>query len=100
MAADHVAAAGCVVMARNLRTRFGEADLLVRDGEETVLIEVKARAGRRFGTALEAVDRQKLHRMRRLADYLGLTDAKMRFDVITVEMRNGAAELDWLKGVF
>lgn len=101
IAAAHVVAAGCVLLCRNCRTRFGEVDLLVRDGAETVLIEVKARSSGRCGSGCEAIDRRKRLRMRRLAGYLGLSDARVRFDVIAVERgARGEANVNWLKGAF
>jgi putative endonuclease len=50
VAAEHLRRAGCVVLARNVRIRRGEIDLVVRDGEALVFVEVKTRrvgAGRR-----------------------------------------------------
>lgn len=100
MAAAHVVAAGCEVLARNCRTRFGEADLLIRDGTETVLVEVKTRRSRNCGDGLEAVDRRKRFHMRRLAQYLGLSDGRLRFDVIAVSVGGGRTEITWVKGAF
>lgn len=100
MAAEYLAAAGCAILARNCRTPFGEVDLLVRDGDETVLVEVKTRRGRQFGAAVEAVDGRKRERMRRLAAYLGLHDARVRFDVMAIDLSNSRAQIEWLKGAF
>lgn len=100
MAAAHLAAAGCAILARNCRTPFGEIDLLVLDGDETVLVEVKTRRRRGCGVAVEAVDGRKRERMRRLAAYLGLSDAPVRFDVVAIDLFGGRARIAWLKGAF
>lgn len=87
-AAAHVAALGMRILARNLRGRGGEIDIVARDGETIVFIEVKARTGRTFGSALSAVDARKRRRLRATAeDYLQFIAprATARFDVLTVE---------------
>ncbi len=46
---------GYAILARRYRTRHGEIDVVARDGETTVFVEVKARTTGEFGTAAEAV---------------------------------------------
>ncbi len=55
---------GYEIIDRNYRYARREVDLVVRDGGDIVAVEVKLRRGRRFGTALEAVDARKLARLR------------------------------------
>ncbi|MCY4582644.1 MAG: YraN family protein, partial [Chloroflexi bacterium] len=43
IAEAHLVALGLVVEARNSRTRFGETDLIARNGEETVFVEVRTK---------------------------------------------------------
>jgi putative endonuclease len=57
---------GLRVVARNVRTRFGEIDLVCRDGRGYVFVEVKTRRAGSFVAAAEAVDRRKLGRLARL----------------------------------
>jgi putative endonuclease len=57
---------GLRVIARNQRTRFGEIDLVCRDKEGYVFVEVKTRSAGSFVAAAEAVDRRKLGRLARL----------------------------------
>ncbi len=66
-AAEYLCANGMVVLARNWRCRSGELDLVVRDGDTVVFVEVKTRRGRGFGAPLEAITWQKATRLRRLA---------------------------------
>lgn len=78
-------------MCRNYRCRTGEIDLVARDGEVLVFVEVKARRGRTFGSPEEAVNLGKQRRLRRLAAcYLAehrITDGQaVRFDVVAVEI--------------
>jgi putative endonuclease len=62
-----LARSGLWVVARNQRTRFGEIDLVCRDREGYVFVEVKTRRAGSFVAAAEAVDRRKLGRLARLA---------------------------------
>ena len=57
-AADHLAAAGLEILARNWRCRAGELDIVARDGSQLVFVEVKTRSSLAFGTPAEAVDRR------------------------------------------
>lgn len=59
---------GMRVVARNVRTRIGEIDLVCRDGQGYAFIEVKTRRAGSFVAALEAVDRRKAARLAVLAE--------------------------------
>lgn len=60
--ADALAQRGFATLARNVRTRFGEVDLVVRNARQVLFVEVKTRTSRRFGLPEEAVDaRKRLH---------------------------------------
>ncbi len=87
-AARFLVTLGYRIVARNVRGPGGEIDLIARDGETIVFIEVKARASQRFGSALGAVDARKRARIRAVAaDYLQFVapQARARFDVLTFD---------------
>lgn len=65
--ADALTARGMRIVARNVRSRDGELDLVVRDRRGYLFVEVKTRHASSFVSAPEAVDRRKLARIRRLA---------------------------------
>jgi len=70
LVARRLAAAGWEVLERNARTRYGELDIVARDGRALVFVEVKAgREGAAFGPErpVLAVDRRKQRQVRRLA---------------------------------
>src|SRR5688572_17332252 len=86
---------GYAVIARGYRTKYGEIDIVARDGETTVFVEVKTRAGDEFGGAAAAVTAWKQRRVAQMAmDYLArhsLHDTRCRFDVVTVDVVSGQA---------
>jgi putative endonuclease len=81
---------GYAIIERRYRRRGGELDIIARDGQTTVFVEVKARDGRDFGEAVEAVTRRKRCRMKHVAiDYLmrnDLLDTRCRFDVVAIQV--------------
>jgi putative endonuclease len=87
-AAAFLQQAGYHVVRRNVRLPGGEIDLVCRDRETIVFVEVKFRSGRRFGSALSAVDARKRRALRRLAeDFVQIVapNAPFRFDVVAVD---------------
>jgi len=79
---------GYRVIARNVRVPGGEIDLVCTDGNTIVFVEVKARSGNRFGSAVGAVDAKKRAKLRALAaDYLQIIapTARARFDVVALD---------------
>jgi putative endonuclease len=96
--------AGYVVLARNWRCPEGELDLVLTDGRRIVVCEVKTRSTERFGAPAEAVDADKMDRIRRLArrwlDEVGLGPREVRLDVLGVRWAPGARpRIEHLEGV-
>ena len=87
-AADALARAGLRVVERNVRFRAGEIDLVCRDGDVVVFVEVKCRQARWDDGPGAAVSWPKRRRLVQLAQlYLkwrGLAEARCRFDVVAV----------------
>lgn len=92
-AAAWLEARGYRVVARNVRTRHGEIDLVARLGDVVVFVEVKSRTSARFGHPADAIVPWKQHRLALLAaTYLhrvGLEDSAVRFDAIAVRLDPG-----------
>jgi putative endonuclease len=101
---DHLRRAGYTLVARNLRSRFGEIDLVVERHGALVFVEVRGRSSTRFGTPLESVDPRKQRQLSRLAaDYLArrrLQERRARFDVISVEWQDGRPRIEHLENAF
>jgi putative endonuclease len=79
---------GYAILERRWRLRGGEIDIIARDGDTVVFVEVKARDGSAFGEGSEAVTVQKQRRIVQLALwYLArhrLVDVPCRFDVVSI----------------
>ncbi len=87
-AATLLEAHGYRIVGRNVRLPGGEIDIVARDGDVVVFVEVKARASASFGSAVRAVDRRKRATLRALAaDWLQVAAprARARFDVVTFD---------------
>ena len=89
---------GYAVLARRYRTRHGEIDIVARQGETIVFVEVKARRGDAYGGGADAVTMWKQQRIARMAaDYLArraLLDSPCRFDVVTVDFDRGHPRIE------
>lgn len=113
LAARFLAARGVAILERNYRTRFGEIDLIARDGATLVFVEVRRRrSSRPWGGAAASVDPAKRRRLEAAAQlYLaglgrgagarpqlaGLgTEPPCRFDVVTLQ----GGEMSWLRAAF
>lgn len=103
-AEEYLTARGCVIEARNYRTRWGEIDLVGRDGETVVFVEVKTRRSVRAGTGAEAVTARKRDSLRAAAaSYLqrnGLDGAPLRFDVVEVYPAAGGGRIHHIPHAF
>ena len=87
LVADALKKQGCKVLSTNYKTPFGEADIVVLDGDEVAFVEVKTRTNEKYGTPREAVGYDKQRRYRKIAEYYGLqkgVEPNARFDVAEV----------------
>jgi putative endonuclease len=95
---------GYAIVARRFRVRSGELDIIARDGATLVFVEVKARMGRQFGEAAEAVTPLKRLRMTRLAnEYLvrhHVPECACRFDVVAIQFGDGAPDIQLIQNAF
>jgi len=87
----------------NYHCRYGEIDLIMRDKDSLVFIEVRYRAQDRFGSAMESVNVYKQRRLIATAKhYLQQTQAPLptRFDVIAISGKGHETKINWLKNAF
>ncbi|MGA8473460.1 MAG: YraN family protein [Candidatus Cybelea sp.] len=87
-ASAFLASCGYRLLGRNVRLPGGEIDAVCLDGPTLVIVEVKRRDSRTYGSALRAVNARKRATLRRIAaDYAQIVapTAKVRFDVVTLD---------------
>ncbi|GIU22005.1 YraN family protein [Shewanella colwelliana] len=90
---------GLKLVDRNVRYPFGEIDLIMRDAQKWVFIEVKFRQSKQFGGAIQAISQGKIERLRRAASHYmqrNNIDAQCRFDVVAID----ANEINWITNAF
>lgn len=81
-------ASGYRILERNFRCKLGELDIIARDGDALVFVEVRTRSHGRQGSALEAVSAAKQRQVVRVASYYlasrRMESAPCRFDVVGI----------------
>ena len=101
LAAGYLATRGLTIVQRNYRCRGGEIDLIARDGEVLVFVEVRLRRNRAFGTAAESITAAKRRRLRLAArHYLARLgrEPPCRFDAVLLDALE-TENIEWLRGV-
>lgn len=100
-AAKHLAQQGYTILERNFRLRIGEVDIIARDGEYLVFIEVKTRRSQQFGSPFEAVDIRKQQQIMQVASvYIRGKDIPVRFDVVAVYLHGQDVQVEILQNAF
>ncbi|MBQ2702148.1 MAG: YraN family protein [Clostridia bacterium] len=100
LVADYLKKQGCKLLKKNFVTPFGEADLIVSDGDEIAFVEVKTRTGDSYGLPKESVTQDKQRRYLMIAKYywkLTGEEPNARFDVAEV-FADG--RIEYLKNAF
>ena len=105
-AVRYLQANGYRILHRNLRARFGEIDVVARDGPALCFVEIKARSSTRFGFPEEAVTALKRRKLLKLAAWYLQSrrpagHSHIRFDVLSLlNGPEGPARIRLIKGAF
>jgi putative endonuclease len=95
---------GYAILARRYRRRGGELDIVARDGQTIVFVEVKTREGCEFGAGAESVTLFKRRRMANVAlDYMArnrLVECPCRFDVVSIDMGGQKPRIELYQNAF
>jgi putative endonuclease len=106
LAAQFLQSQGLLPLARNLRCRAGELDLVFLDRDVLVIVEVRQRASVAYGGALASVNLAKQRKIVRTTQFFWQRQPKwhtlaMRFDVVGVEgLPDGTHRVVWIKDAF
>jgi putative endonuclease len=92
---------GVEIVTRNFRRRLGELDVVARERDTLIIVEVRKRSSNRFGGAAASVDFRKQVKLQRTAAQLlqqrkDLAGLRVRFDVVAIT----PAGIDWIKHAF
>lgn len=94
---------GMRILARNYKTPYGEIDIIAREGNTIVFIEVKTRTTNSFGQPVEAISGRKQKTLGLVAlHYLtnGKTHLPARFDIVSIMLKQGGYDVEHLRDAF
>jgi len=104
LALKNIKRLGYKFIAKNYRCPLGEIDLIARDGDCLVFIEIKTRRGRSIGYAKEAINKRKMRQISKVAlAYMkanNCCDVKARFDVIAINIKDDREEIEIIPNAF
>ena len=103
LASDYLQRQGYTIIARNWRCPAGEIDVVAREGEDLVFVEVRARRGLGFGTPEESITARKQAKLVEVAQtyllMMDLQDVAWRIDVVAIQLgsRGEATRLNHIR---
>ena len=103
-AAEHLAYSGLKVLEQNFRCPPGEIDLIVKDGNTIVFVEVRGRQQDGICSPEESITMYKRGRVIRAAQWYlkqrGLQGLNVRFDVVAIRWIDDEPEINWIVNAF
>ncbi len=103
LALRYLEAQGLALVMRNFRCRAGELDLIMRDGEYLVFVEVRSRGYTRYGAPAESVTHAKQQKLLRAAAFYlqrQCLEPPCRFDVVAILRPGGESRIEWIQDAF
>lgn len=97
---------GLGLLQKNYRCFHGEIDLIMRDQDIIVFVEVRSRSGSDFGNALESINYPKIKKVIKAATHYlqrknWLDNIQSRFDVVAIQSNIGKIiQFEWIKNAF
>jgi len=104
LAKSYLVKNGYQILETNYRCPLGEIDLIARDGQDLVFVEVKTRTSRELGYPEQAVGAKKQRKISQLALFYlqqkNLMNTGVRFDVVAVTIAGASPEIKLIKNAF
>lgn len=94
---------GYKILDRNYKTPIGEADIIAKDKDTIVFVEVKTRSSDTFGLPFEAVTYRKQEKLKKIAIFYlkqHQVEYPVRFDIVSIFCRNEKRQIEHIKGAF
>lgn len=104
LAEEYLKRNGFQILKRNYRYGRKEIDLITREGNTIVFVEVKAGRSKDFGAPQERVNMRKQRNLTEAANHFiqqeNVTDCDFRFDVLAINYQGGREEVDHIRNAF
>jgi putative endonuclease len=92
------------ILERNYRCKLGEVDIIARDNDTLVFIEVRTRSSLAFGLPQESINRKKRHQLSKVAlEFMirrKLKNTSARFDIVAISLEPGRERVDLIRDAF
>lgn len=104
-ACDFLLAKGLSLLQKNFSCYYGEIDLIMKDQDHIVFIEVRYRHRSDYGHALESINFSKRKKIIKAATYflqkkVALYAVTSRFDIVTIQHQAQQVTINWIKNAF
>ena len=104
LAAQFLEKKGYSILERNYRFERGEIDIVAKEGQELVFVEVKSRHSKQYGAPEESVTPAKEAQLKKVAEgYLyehNIENQSCRFDIVTITYQRGTPVLRLIPNAF
>jgi putative endonuclease len=99
LACDFLVDKGFKILERNYRVSVGEIDILAKDNDVLVIVEVKTKSNDHYGLAQDEVHLRKQTKLIQLAKYLMMenSDKQIRIDVVAINYVDGKPEISYIR---
>lgn len=96
---------GLTLLMQNYTCHFGEIDLIMRDKDDIVFVEVRSRSRQEYGLACETINLAKQKKLIKSAVHFlqrkrWLDKVNSRFDIVAIQFVSDKPELEWIKNAF
>jgi len=104
-ACDYLLQKSLTLIEKNYSVRCGEIDLIMKDKEELIFVEVRSRHKNNYANALESITLSKQKKLRLTAEhYLNKHyqnhPPACRFDVVAIDLTQTSFNIEWIKNAF
>ena len=103
LATEYLQKQGYTILEKNFNCKQGEIDIIAKDKNEIVFIEVKSRSNIVFGLPSEAVTKQKMKHILKTARYFlyknKMINEYIRFDVVEILIKSGKFNINHIKQI-
>jgi len=106
LAVQHLLDHGYDILETNFRCYLGELDIVARENNTLIFVEVRAKTGKKFGSALESITAEKSRRLKRLASFYMRQqyhkELSCRIDFIALQLSKydySLEQIDHIKGI-